>query len=85
MRFNPQAGQPAQELPLEMGSFFQDKGLDVAVSPFDIKMLDRLGIKHIAAFISDKHAADRSKAREIRVSEGDGVLDFPIWDQRPNR
>jgi S1-C subfamily serine protease len=86
LRFNPKESKPAKEYALPL----VDKGkqtwyappnpqLDIAVVEIDLNFLRRDGIK--AEFIAgDQLAADIAKAKDIGVSEGDGVfvLGFPL-------
>jgi S1-C subfamily serine protease len=86
LRFNPKAVGPAREdlwVPLNPSSpalgWSVDKGTDLAVVRVAADFLDKAGLQY-AVFQSDIHVADRSKAGEIGLTEGDGVyvLGFPM-------
>lgn len=87
LRFNPKESKPAKEyrLPLSDGkgkaTWFapNDPQIDVAVVGVNIEVLRNDGIK--AEFIpGDDNSADVAKAKDLGVSEGDGVfvLGFPL-------
>jgi S1-C subfamily serine protease len=85
LRFNPKAVGSARDdfwLPLHSPdprlSWTQDKDLDLAVISIGWD-LDKAGIQY-SFFQSDLSVADRSKAGELGITEGDGVyvLGFPM-------
>lgn len=82
MRFNPEPGKSAREFPLPMDQWFIDDAASkhVAVAPVNIDFLREHGVRRLAFFESDRSVADRAKAREIGLSEGDDVyvLGFPM-------
>lgn len=87
LRFNPKESKPAKEYPLPLldikgkQTWFSppDPQLDVAVVAVNMDFLRDDGIK--AEFLTaDENSADIAKAKELGVSEGDGVfvLGFPL-------
>lgn len=86
LRFNPTETKTAQEFPLPAradGSLdwtaHPDPNIDVAVVRINTQFLDARKINY-NYFHSDSHAANIEKAKELGVSEGDGVfaLGFPL-------
>jgi hypothetical protein len=87
LRFNPKEAKPAKEysIPLIGADGKQlwyapaDSQLDVAVLGVNMDVLKNDGIQ-ADFFPADTNAADIAKAKEIGVSEGDGVfvLGFPL-------
>ena len=87
LRFNPEEAQPAREYDLELqdpnGSplwlTHSDHDIDVAVIPINAQFLREQKIK-FQWFQSDQHIADRAKASQLGITEGDGifVLGFPL-------
>jgi S1-C subfamily serine protease len=87
LRFNPEEAQPAREFDLELqdanGSplwlTHPDPDIDVAVIPINAQFLKEQKIK-FHWFQSDQHIADRAKASQLGITEGDGifVLGFPL-------
>jgi hypothetical protein len=87
LRFNPKAAESAREYPIALrkpdGSFIgvlhPDPTVDVAVIPINPTVLKQEGIR-FSVFQSDIHVADRAKANELGITEGDGVftLGFPL-------
>jgi Trypsin-like peptidase domain len=86
LRFNPKAvGAASQDffVPLHSPdlseSWTQDKDSDLAVIAIAVEVLKKAGIQY-DYFHSDEVVADRSKADEIGITEGDGVyvLGFPM-------
>jgi S1-C subfamily serine protease len=82
MRFNPEPGEPARQFPVPMDRWFVSDDLSVhaAVAPVNTDFLRENGVKRLAFFESDQNVANRAKARELGISEGDGVyvLGFPM-------
>lgn len=82
MRFNPEPGKSAREFPLPMEEWFVDDAasMHAAVAPVNIDFLREHGVRRLAFFEDDQSVADRAKATEIGLSEGDGVyvLGFPM-------
>ena len=86
LRFNPKALSPAREdfsIPIDSArpgeQWTQDRDIDLAVIPVGREVLDKEGIQY-NFFQSDLHVADRSKAEELGITEGDYiyVLGFPM-------
>ena len=87
VRFNPNDDKPAQEysLPLRDAAGVQlwtthpDPEVDVAVTGMNTKLFDDQGIKY-SFFREGSDVADRAKAFEIGITEGDGIflLGFPL-------
>ena len=87
LRFNPKEAKPATEYSVPLSdakgrpTWFTPPGsqFDVAVNRINMSVLRNDGIK--AEFIEgDENAADLAKAKDLGVSEGDGVfvLGFPL-------
>ncbi len=87
LRFNPKESKPAREYGLHLSdgngkaTWFAptDQQIDVAVVGVNMDVLRNDGIK--AEFITgDDNSADVAKAKDLGVSEGDGVfvLGFPL-------
>jgi len=86
-RFNPQAASPAREYETILKNadgttkwlVHSDPAVDVAVLPINPQLLVQDKIQ-FGFFAEDKHVADRKKATEIGISEGDEVyvLGFPM-------
>jgi len=89
LRFNPKEDAPAREFYAPFsdpeGKPFwrcpRDPSIDVAVIPLNVQRLSEEGIA-VAVFDSDDHCAQRSRMKELGVSEGDFVyvLGFPFGD-----
>ena len=79
-RFNPMPGSVAQEYPIHLDKFKTDEATDVAVAEINVPVLKQRGISNLAFFPSDQAVADRAKANDLGLSEGDGVyvLGFPL-------
>ena len=87
LRFNPKEAKPAKEylVPLLSNDGKQlwfspsDSQMDVAVISINMDVLRNDGIQ-AEFFAADMNAADIAKAKQIGVSEGDGVfvLGFPL-------
>jgi trypsin-like peptidase len=85
LRFNPKATGPAQDFsapihnPEPKMDWVQDKDADLAIIPITPGVLDKAGIQY-SVFQSDSQVADKSKAAELGLTEGDGiyVLGFPM-------
>jgi S1-C subfamily serine protease len=87
LRFNPEAAEPAREYPIALrnpdgsftGAVHPDPKVDVAVIPINALVLRQEGIR-FSFFQSDSHVADRVKANELGITEGDGIftLGFPL-------
>lgn len=85
LRFNPKAAKPAQEFSVPIhnlapkADWVQDEVVDLAIVSIIPSVLDVAGIQY-NYFRSDEHVADKSKAAEIGLTEGDGtyVLGFPM-------
>ena len=83
--FNPKATGRAQEFSAPVHNpdpkidWIQDKNTDLAITGIDPGILDKSGIQY-SAFQSDSHVADKSKATEVGLTEGDAiyVLGFPM-------
>jgi hypothetical protein len=84
-RFNPKDGKPARDFAVNLKrpdgtlAWRGDRDTDVAVIGFNPHVLDQAGIQY-KVFKSDENIADRAKAIELGLSEGDGVyaLGFPM-------
>ena len=86
LRFNPRGTGKASEdfaAPLRKrdGTFewFHHKDVDLTVLPIDTDVLNKAGMQY-NFFYSDAHVADRAKASELGLTEGDGAyaLGFPM-------
>lgn len=87
LRFNPEGDEQAREyeIPLVQQDrtlvwfAHSDPQIDVAVIPINVNLLKRDRIRY-NFFQSDTHIADRAKARELGITEGDGIytLGFPM-------
>jgi len=87
VRFNPQGDEPAREYHLDlfdpagerMWFFHEDPAVDLAVVSLNADVLRNDKLK-FGIFQDDYHVATCEMAREIGISEGDGVfvLGFPI-------
>ena len=88
IRFNPEiATTPAKDYPLSVQNpeggvdwfIHPCSDVDVAVIPMNTPLLRKEGMR-FSYFQSDSHVADRVKANELGISEGDGifVLGFPM-------
>lgn len=87
VRFNPEADEPAREYEIELRkpdgkllwSAHPDPEIDVAVVIINTDFLKKEKI-NVAFFLGDANVADRAKANELGLSEGDGVyvLGFPL-------
>ena len=87
MRFNPEDAQPAREYDLPLRDALgepvwighPDSEVDVAVIPINAQLLREHRIK-FGWFNSDDHIVTCARARELGMSEGDGVfvLGFPM-------
>jgi S1-C subfamily serine protease len=86
IRFNPRVtSKAAQDFwlplrnPLPHNDWVRDKENDLAVLGINWQVLDEAGIQY-HYFQSDEHVADRSKAGELGILEGDVtyVLGFPM-------
>ena len=85
IRLNPKDSEPAKEFVIELRkpdgarNWFPHPESDVAVVVINPKVLTEAGIE-FNYFRSEQHVADRAKASELGVSEGDGVfvLGFPM-------
>jgi S1-C subfamily serine protease len=87
VRFNPEGDAPAREYeaPLVdedgelLWSAHDDPEVDIAALPINSRLLQREGIR-FSSFRDDENLADRERALEEGISEGDGifVLGFPM-------
>jgi S1-C subfamily serine protease len=85
LRFNPKVTGPAQHFSLPIHNpdakmeWVQDETADLAITPIVPNVLDKAGIQY-SFFCSDLNIADKAKATEIGLTEGDGVyvLGFPM-------
>lgn len=88
LRFNPSGHDPAKEYDLtlrhpddgtRMWFPHPDPEIDVAVIPINAPGLKQAGIQ-VTFFSGDEHVADRARATQLGVTEGDGVfvLGFPM-------
>ncbi len=87
VRFNPEKAEPAREYDLLLQkpdgtpTWFghSDPAIDVAVIQINAPFLKEQGIK-FSFFRSERNIADRAKAIELGLTEGDGiyVLGFPL-------
>lgn len=86
VRINRREGQPSKVFPLRLRSTdgsvrwaTHPGGADIAVTRIGTTVLAELGIKP-RAFAQDKNTVFRKEARELGISEGDGVfvLGFPL-------
>lgn len=82
MRFNPDPGEPAREFPVPMDKWVasDDPAIHAAAAPLNTNFLREHGVAHLAFFEGDQSVANRAKAKELGISEGDGVyvLGFPL-------
>jgi hypothetical protein len=82
MRFNPDPGEPAREFPVPMDKWVTstEPAVRAAVAPVNTDFLREHGVSHLAFFEGDQSVATRAKAKELGISEGDGVyvLGFPL-------
>jgi S1-C subfamily serine protease len=80
LRFNPEEASPAKEYDLRLrredGSpvwiAHPDPEIDVAIVTLNARQLREDGIR-FQYFRNDQHVADREKAKELGITEGDGV------------
>jgi S1-C subfamily serine protease len=87
LRFNPEGGEPAREYAIDLvdksgdQTWFahEEDDVDVAVIGIDVQRLQKESIR-FRFFGSDRHTAQRAKAADLGVSEGDGIflLGFPM-------
>jgi S1-C subfamily serine protease len=87
LRFNPRAAQPAKEYTLNLEDpkgnrlwfAHPDPEVDVATCPIVVKVLRDEGMQ-FAYFQNDVHVAERKKASDLGITEGDFVyvLGFPM-------
>jgi S1-C subfamily serine protease len=82
MRFNPEVGEAARQfsIPLERWVMTDDQSNHAAVAPIDPDFLRSNGVTRLAFFESDLSVANKARAKELGLSEGDGVyvLGFPL-------
>ena len=82
MRFNPEPGESARQFPVPMDRWFvsDDESVHAAVALINTGFLRENGVKRLVFFEGDQNVANSAKARELGISEGDGVyvLGFPM-------
>lgn len=87
IRFNPTPGGNAREYPFALNNWTTNSATDVAVAPINVDFLKAQGITNLAFFPDDQTLANRAKANDLGLSEGDGVyvLGFPLGLVEPGK